>query len=64
MGPIIGAFVYYRVDQFTREVPDKSWLPEAFRDFLVGRPNLATLVFALLLIGLMFVAPFGIVGSA
>jgi len=64
MGPIVGAFVYYRVDQFTREVPDKTWLPEAFRDFLVGRPNLATLVFALLLIALMFVAPFGIVGTA
>ena len=64
MGPIVGAFVYYRVDQFTREVPDKTWLPESFRDFLVGRPNLATLVFAVLLIALMFVAPFGIVGTA
>lgn len=63
-GPIVGAIVYYRVDQFTREVPDKSWLPESFRDFLQGRPNLATLVFALLLILLMFVAPFGIVGLA
>jgi branched-chain amino acid transport system permease protein len=61
-GPIVGAFIYYRVDQFTREVPDKSWLPEASRDFLQGRPNLATLVFATLLILLMFVAPFGVVG--
>jgi branched-chain amino acid transport system permease protein len=64
LGPVVGAFVYYRVDQFTREVPDKTWLPESFRDFLVGRPNLATLVFAALLIALMFVAPFGIVGAA
>lgn len=64
MGPIVGAIVYYRVDQFSRELPDKSWLPESFRDFLVGRPNLATLVFALLLILLMFVAPFGLVGLA
>ena len=64
VGPIVGAIVYYRVDQFTRDVPEKSWLPESFRDFLDGRPNLATLVFALLLILLMFVAPFGIVGFA
>lgn len=64
LGPIVGAFVYYRVDQFTRELPEKSWLPEFFRDFLDGRPNLATLVFAILLIVLMFVAPFGVVGLA
>ena len=43
-------------------MPDKSWLPEAAQDFLEGRPNLATLVFAALLILLMFVAPFGVVG--
>ncbi len=64
LGPIVGAFVYYRVDEFTRAVPDKSWLPGSFRDFLQGRPNLATLVFAVLLILLMFVAPFGLVGLA
>jgi len=62
MGPVVGAFVYYRVDQFTRAVPDKSWLPGTFRDFLQGRPNLATLVFASMLVLLMFVAPFGIIG--
>ncbi|HUS62081.1 MAG TPA: branched-chain amino acid ABC transporter permease, partial [Acidimicrobiales bacterium] len=61
MGPIVGAFVYYRVDEFTRAVPDKSWLPDSFREFLQGRPNLATLVFAAMLILLMFLAPFGIV---
>ncbi|MBA2280593.1 MAG: branched-chain amino acid ABC transporter permease [Actinomycetota bacterium] len=64
LGPIVGAFVYYRVNQFTIDIPEKSWLPEWFRDFLVGRPNLATIVFAALLVVLMFVAPFGIVGLA
>jgi branched-chain amino acid transport system permease protein len=64
LGPIVGAIVYYRVEQFSRELPEKSWLPESFSDFLDGRPNLATLVFAALLILLMFVAPFGIVGLA
>lgn len=64
LGPVIGAFVYYRGDQFTRELPEKEWLPGAVSDFLDGRPNLASLVFAALLIGLMFVAPFGIVGFA
>jgi branched-chain amino acid transport system permease protein len=64
LGPIVGAIVYYRVDQFSREIPDKTWLPGSFQDFLQGRPNLATLVFATLLIGMMFVAPFGIVGAA
>ena len=64
LGPIVGAFVYYRVDQVSRELPDKTWLPETFRDFLQGRPNLATLVFAALLVLMMFVAPFGIVGLA
>jgi branched-chain amino acid transport system permease protein len=63
LGPIVGAFVYYRVEQFTRELPDKDYLPAAFDDFLSGRPNLATIVFAALLILLMFVAPFGIVGT-
>jgi branched-chain amino acid transport system permease protein len=64
LGPIVGAFVYYRVDEFTRELPDKGYLPSWFQDFLEGRPNLATVVFATLLIVLMFVAPFGIVGFA
>ena len=64
LGPIVGAFVYYRGDQFTRGIPDKSWLPGAFRDFLQGRPNLATLVFASMLIVLMFIAPSGLVGLA
>ena len=64
LGPIVGAFVYYRVNDFTRELPTKTWLPEFVQDFLEGRANLATLVFSALLIILMFVAPFGIVGLA
>jgi branched-chain amino acid transport system permease protein len=63
-GPIVGAFAYYRFDEFTRALPDKSYLPGFLHDFLDGRPNLATIVFAALLILLMFVAPFGLVGLA
>jgi branched-chain amino acid transport system permease protein len=64
LGPIVGAFVYYRFDEFTRALPEKSYLPGFVHDFLDGRPNLATIVFAALLIALMFVAPLGIVGLA
>lgn len=64
LGPIVGAFVYYRFDEYTRAVPDKEYLPGFVSDFLEGRPNLATIVFAAVLILLMFVAPFGIVGLA
>jgi branched-chain amino acid transport system permease protein len=64
LGPIVGAVVYYRVDEFTRDLPNKSYLPGFVQDFLQGRPNLATVVFAALLILLMFVAPFGFVGLA
>lgn len=64
LGPIVGAFAYYRFDEFTRALPDKSYLPGFVHDFLDGRPNLATIVFAALLIALMFVAPFGLVGLA
>jgi branched-chain amino acid transport system permease protein len=64
LGPIVGAFVYYRVDEFTRDLPNKDWLPGMAKDFLRDRPNLATVVFSALLILLMFVAPFGIVGLA
>src|SRR4051794_4440402 len=64
MGPIVGAFFYYRFDEFTRALPQKSYLPGFLSGFLNGRPNLATIVFAALLITLMFVAPFGLVGLA
>ena len=64
LGPIVGAFAYYRFDEYTRSLPDKDYLPGFLTDFLDGRPNLATIVFAALLIILMFVAPFGLVGLA
>lgn len=64
VGPIVGAFVFYRVEEFTRELPSKTYVPDFVNEFLQGRPNLATLVFAALLIVLMFVAPFGLVGLA
>jgi branched-chain amino acid transport system permease protein len=64
LGPIVGAFVYYRANEFTLDLPNKSYLPSYVQDFLEGRANLATVVFAALLILLMFVAPFGIVGLA
>jgi branched-chain amino acid transport system permease protein len=64
LGPIVGAFFYYRFDEFTRALPEKSYLPDFLSGFLNGRPNLATIVFASLLVALMFFAPFGIVGLA
>jgi branched-chain amino acid transport system permease protein len=64
LGPLVGAVVYYRVERYTRELPSETWLPGPMKDFLEGRPNLATLVFAILLILLMFVAPGGLVGLA
>lgn len=64
LGPIVGALVYYRVDQFTRDLPTRDYLPGFVQDFLKGRANLATILFAGLLILLMFLAPFGLVGLA
>ena len=36
LGPIVGAFVYYRVDEFTRELPEKTWLPESVQQLPRG----------------------------
>jgi branched-chain amino acid transport system permease protein len=63
-GPIVGAIVYYRLDEYTRGIEGKDYIPNTVRDFVQGRPNLATLIFAAVLIGLMFVAPDGVVGLA
>ncbi|MEO7556969.1 MAG: branched-chain amino acid ABC transporter permease [Acidimicrobiales bacterium] len=60
-GPIVGAIVYYRLNDYTLGIEKKSYLSFS-RDFLKDRPGLATIVFAALLIGLMFAAPDGIVG--
>jgi ABC-type branched-subunit amino acid transport system permease subunit len=64
LGPVVGAFVYYRVNQYTIDLPSKDYLPGFVHDFLQGRANLATIVFASLLILLMYLAPFGFVGLA
>lgn len=62
LGPVVGAIVYYRVDQYTRDLPTSDYLPGFLKDFLKDRANLATILFAGLLILLMFLAPFGLVG--
>jgi len=54
-GPIVGAIVYYRLNDYTLGIENKSYLSFS-RDFLKDRPGLATIVFAVLLIGLMFAA--------
>ena len=64
LGPVVGAFLFYRVDGYTRELPDKAWLPDLFSDFLRGRANLAIILSSAILITLMFVAPFGLAGGA
>lgn len=64
IGPIVGAWVYYRLDAYTRGIQDRSYVPQTVKDFLQNRANLATIVFAVALVVLMFVAPDGIVGLA
>jgi branched-chain amino acid transport system permease protein len=64
LGPIIGAFVFYRLDDYSRGLGNEDYLPGFVTDFLSGRPNLATLVMASLLIAAMYFAPYGIVGVA
>lgn len=61
-GPLVGAVVYHRIDEYTRELPRKTYLPEPVATFLDGRANLASLVFAVLLIALVVAAPDGLVG--
>jgi branched-chain amino acid transport system permease protein len=64
LGPIIGAFLYYRIEHYLRDIEDKDYMPDAATDFLTGRLGLATLLLAALLIASMYFAPFGIAGSA
>ena len=65
LGPIVGAFVYYRVDEFTRELPDEDVAARlrAATSSRAGRTWRRSSSPALLIL-LMFVAPFGIVGVA
>ena len=51
LGPIVGAFVYYRVDEFTRGAARQDLAARVrSQTSSQGRPNLATLVFSVLLI--------------
>ena len=60
-GPIVGAFLYVLVESRTREWgADSSGVVGALFGWLNSSP--ATLILAVVLIVLMFVAPFGIVG--
>ena len=61
-GPLVGAVLYHRIDEYTRELPSKGYLPDPVSTFLEGRANLASLVFAVLLIVLVVAAPNGLVG--
>lgn len=63
-GPLVGAVVFHRIDELTRELPTKGYLPDPVTSFLDGRANLASLVFAVLLIVLVVAAPDGLVGLA
>jgi branched-chain amino acid transport system permease protein len=64
LGPIVGAFVFHFLDDYTRGLGGEDYLPGFVQDFLAGRPNLATIVMAVLLIAAMYFAPYGIVGAA
>lgn len=60
-GPIVGGFLYFYLE---RRLGD--WSESGPLEFLFGwsKTSPATMIFAILLITLMFVAPFGIVGLA
>ncbi len=62
-GPILGAAVYQLIDEKTGEWTEPDKIPAVFRPFLGWAdmpPSMG--IFAVALIGLMFMAPFGIVG--
>ena len=63
-GPIVGAFLYVFIDARTREAgaSGEGIVGTVFNDWLnfVGSP--ATLILAIILLVVVFVAPFGIVG--
>ena len=63
-GPIVGAFAYVAVEVRTREWGggESEGLVGVLFGWLNGSP--ATLILAIVLLVLMFVAPFGIVGAA
>jgi len=63
-GPIVGALVYVELDARTRKAGEtgEGIIGKVFNDWLNIEGSPATLVLAILLLVLMFVAPFGVVG--
>ena len=63
-GPIVGAVAYVLIDARTREAGEtgEGILGKVFNDWLNFEGSPATLILAIILLVLMFVAPFGIVG--
>jgi ABC-type branched-subunit amino acid transport system permease subunit len=63
-GPIIGAFAYVLLDTRTREagVQEGGIVSTVFGDWLNIQGSPATLVLAILIMVVIFVAPFGLVG--
>jgi branched-chain amino acid transport system permease protein len=63
-GPIIGAFAFVLLDTRTREagVQEEGIVSTVFGDWLNIQGSPATLVLAILIMIVIFVAPFGLVG--
>jgi branched-chain amino acid transport system permease protein len=63
-GPIVGALVYVELDARTRKAGEtgEGIIGKVFNDFLNIEGSPATLILSIVLLILMFVAPFGIVG--
>ncbi len=63
-GPIVGALAYVMIDARTRKAGEtgEGIMGTIFNDWLNIEGSPATLILAIILLGAMFVAPFGIVG--
>lgn len=62
-GPVVGAVLYEAIIEFTKDWSDDAAIPGAFRPlFSWSQVSPAAGIFGLALIGLMFVAPLGVVG--
>jgi branched-chain amino acid transport system permease protein len=58
LGPIVGAFAYYFVDDYLKlHAPDWNWLPGP-----LSEPGLASFLLGVLVIAFVFIAPYGLVG--
>ena len=58
LGPIVGAFAYYFVDDFLKvNTPKWDWLPGP-----LGEPGVASFLLGAIVIAFVFIAPYGLVG--